>query len=350
MAKAKKLPSGNWRVQVFTGQYKKDDAGNYLLNKKGKRIPVYESITHPDKSEAEYMAAEYSRERESGYVADMTVRQGMTKYIEARRNVLSPTTIQGYEKIRDNNLQPLMDIKIRKLTQDDVQTAVNADALILSSKTLHNAHGFLSAVLNVYRPSMKLTTTLKGARKHIKELPMPDRIFEAVHGMEIELAALLAMWLSFTMSEIRGIMKSDIKNGVLTLNRVIVDVDNKPVVKTDMKEYARTRQHVVPEYIMSLIDNCDGMYIVPLNASQIDYRWRMALRKAGVPHIRFHDLRAVSASVMHLLGIPDKYAMERGGWGTDETMKAHYQGVFTEERKAVDRKINTYFENIINSV
>ena len=53
---------------------------------------------------------------------------------------------------------------------------------------------------------------------------------------------------------------------------------------------------------------------------------------------------------MHLLGIPDKYAMERGGWKTDQTMKAVYQNVFSDERKAADRKVDAYFENIINTV
>lgn len=114
-----------------------------------------------------------------------------------------------------------------------------------------------------------------------------------------------------------------------------------------MKEYARTRQHIIPPYIMGLIDKTDSEFIVPLNASQIDYSWRMTLKKAGIPHIRFHDLRAVNASVMHLLGVPDKYAKERGGWLTDETMKVHYQGVFTDERLEVDKTINTYFENLI---
>lgn len=41
---------------------------------------------------------------------------------------------------------------------------------------------------------------------------------------------------------------------------------------------------------------------------------------------------------MHLLGVPDKYAMERGGWKTDNTMKAVYQNVFSEERIEVDKK------------
>jgi integrase len=349
MAKAKRLPSGNYRVQIFVG-FKKDEAGNFLRNKNGKKIPDYESITHPDRAEAEYLAAEFKRERESSAIADMTVRQAMERYVKNRNKLLSPTTQQGYRKIIRNNLQSLMDIKIRKLTQDDIQAAVNADALALSSKTLHNAHGFLSSVLNAYRPRMKLTTTMPPKKKKFKELPSVHKVFAAVKDKEIELAALLAMWLSFSMSEIRGIMKSDIKDGVLTLSRVIVDVDNRPVVKDVMKEYERSRRHEIPLYIMNMIDKCEGLYIVPLNAHQIDYWWYKARDEAKLPPITFHDLRHVNASVMHLLGIPDKYAMERGGWKTDGTMKAVYQNVFTDERKEVDRKINDYFEQIVNSV
>lgn len=70
-------------------------------------------------------------------------------------------------------------------------------------------------------------------------------------------------------------------------------------------------------------------------------------RKNNIPHITFHDLRHVNASVMHLLGIPDKYAMERGGWKTEKTMKAVYQNVFSDERLKVDKKVNTYFEDIV---
>ena len=46
MAKAKKLPSGNWRVNQYIGK-----------NKDGKR--QYKSFTASSKKEAEYLAAEY---------------------------------------------------------------------------------------------------------------------------------------------------------------------------------------------------------------------------------------------------------------------------------------------------
>ena len=255
MAKAKKLPSGNYRVQVFAG-YKKDDKGNYLLNAEGKKIPEYVSFTHPDKDEAEYLAAEFKRERKTNSTpTELTVRQAIEKYIESRTNVLSPTTIQGYKKIAKHNLQSIMNIKVKKLTQEDIQAAVNLDAKTHKPKTVKNAHGLLAAALKVYRPNMTLRTSLPQEKKKLKELPSPDAIIKIVKGTSIELPVLLSMWLTLSMSELRGSQKSDIKDGILTSIRSAVDVGGKPVEKEQMKEYERTRKLNVLPYIMELINN-----------------------------------------------------------------------------------------------
>jgi integrase len=346
MAKAKKLPSGNYRVQVFTG-YKKDADGNYVL-KNGKRVPDYVSITHPDKNEAELQALQYKKDKGGAY--DLTVKQAISRYISSRSNVLSPTTIQGYRSVLKNSLNDILPIKLNKLTQEDIQAVINKLALDHEDKTVHNVHGLLASVLNVYRPSMRINTSLPKRQKKFKELPPVKDIIAAVKDNPIELPAMLAVWLSFSMSEIRGIKKSDIKDGVLTLKRVIVDINNKPVIKEKMKEYDRARKHQLPQYILDLISKCQGDFIVPMNAGQIDYWWEKARDRAGLPHITFHDLRHVNASVMHILHIPDKYAMERGGWKSDTTMKTIYQNVFTDERIKYDKEINDYFNNIVQDV
>lgn len=53
---------------------------------------------------------------------------------------------------------------------------------------------------------------------------------------------------------------------------------------------------------------------------------------------------------MLALGIPDKYAMERGGWSTTSTLKRVYQETFSEERQTVDKKIDSYFDDIYSRV
>lgn len=49
MATAKKLPSGNWRVLIYSHTEKVD----------GKDVKRYKSFTAPTKKEAEYLAAQW---------------------------------------------------------------------------------------------------------------------------------------------------------------------------------------------------------------------------------------------------------------------------------------------------
>jgi hypothetical protein len=48
--------------------------------------------------------------------------------------------------------------------------------------------------------------------------------------------------------------------------------------------------------------------------------------------------------------VPDKYAMERGGWSTNNIMKSVYQHTFSAERKAVDDRIDDYFTGIYDTI
>lgn len=68
-----------------------------------------------------------------------------------------------------------------------------------------------------------------------------------------------------------------------------------------------------------------------------------------LPHMTFHDLRHVNASVMAMLRVPDKYAMERGGWKTDKIMKDTYMQTFSKQRIEVDNMIDNYFETSLLS-
>ena len=58
----------------------------------------------------------------------------------------------------------------------------------------------------------------------------------------------------------------------------------------------------------------------------------------------------MNASIMLALGIPDKYAMERGGWSSPAVLKSVYQHTFSAERKAADDKIDDYFNGILDTI
>ena len=107
MATAKKLPSGAWRVLV------------YSHTENGKR--KYESFTAPTKKEAELMAAEYANNKTQRKTNGMTVYEAIESYINAKEGVLSPSTIRGYRTQLRNNYKPIENKPIRKLTSEDLQ-------------------------------------------------------------------------------------------------------------------------------------------------------------------------------------------------------------------------------------
>lgn len=340
MAKAKQLPSGSWRCRVYDNELKKQIS--FTSNLPGKA----------GKNEAELMAREYLTGKKQKKEQGRTIGECIDEYISLKENILSPTTISGYRKYRKTSLAGLCDILIKDITQQDIQAYFNKLALRLSPKSIHNAHGLLSAVLGVYAPDLRLKTTLPKIPKKIKHIPEVEEVWRAIYRTEIELPCLLAMWCSLRMSEIRGLKKSDIVDGVLTVERTIVNADNEHIEKGSTKTVESTRQIELPEYIISLINALpkEQEYITLVKDHALYMRFVRRLNKCGVKHMSFHDLRHLNASIMLMLGIPDKYAMERGGWATNSTLKNVYQHTFSAERKAADKKINDYFNGVLVAI
>lgn len=336
MAKAKKLPSGSWRVQLYIG---KDDAGKRQ----------YKSFTAPTKKEAEAAAALYSVQKKQKDAIGMTVGDAIDKYIESKENVLSPSTISGYRIIRRNYMQGLMDVPLDEITNVLVQAEINKEALRLSPKTLRNAHGLLSAALGVYLPDLTLRTTLPAKQRKLRELPEPTEVFAAIRGTEIELPCMLAIWLGLRMSEVRGIRYSDISGNMLTIRSTKITIEGEDVVRDQTKTYYSTRQIRLPQHIRDLIKRQDGSgeYVVELSGQAIYKRFIRLLEREGIKPMRFHDLRHLNASVMHELGVPDKYAMERGGWSTPDVLRNIYQHTFDDKRREIDEIIDKYFEGLL---
>lgn len=337
MAKAVQLPSGSWRVRVYDKELGKQVSFTSQLEGKA------------GKAEAELMAREYQLGKRQRAKKGKTVGECIDEYINLKENILSPTTISSYRKDKKNNLSELCGISLNELTSTDIQAHMNKLSLTKSAKTVRSAHGLLVSVLHVFAPDMRITTTLPKVQKKIKQLPTVQEVMKAVIGSDIELPCLLAMWCSLRMSEVRGARKTDINNGVLTIQNTIVTVDGENIEKQETKTIESTRQIKLPERIISLINALpeEQVYLTTLSGQAIYKRFSRLLEAKGIQHMSFHDLRHMNASVMLALGIPDKYAMERGGWSSNNIMKSVYQHTFTAERQAADDKIDSYFNDVL---
>lgn len=364
MAKAKKLPSGSWRCLVYshTETIMQPDG-----TKKEKRI--YKSFTNSDpstrgKRQCEAEAAEWAASKEKSkrdrkrMNENLTLSQAIDLYISSRELLgRSPTTIQDYRCIQRNGFQDLMQLQLKDIDEDIIQEAVNSEARrpvkrtgkTLSAKRVQNEYGLITAVLGKYCKDLYLDEIeLPMTQKRIVELPPVREVFRIVKGTDIELPVLLAAWLSFSLSEIRGLTKSkSIHGNYITVEEVMVDVGKSAITKTAAKTPTRKRRHRIPVYIKALIDQVDSDVIVQMSGRTLYRRWVQLQDENNMSRITFHDLRHINASVMAALRIPDKYAQERGGWASDRVMKNVYMQTFSEDRERYDDIIDNYFEDIM---
>lgn len=339
LPKAKKLPSGNWRIQFQID---------------GERYSVTGESPTDAKEKADKKARDILAGKEKERNIPFTVDKAIEKYIEAKKGILSPSTIKGYNACRKNYLQSIKNIKLKDLTQEDIQIAVSIDAINgKSPKTIRNAHGLLSAVLDIYRPGMRLNTTLPQKKKYEARIFTEEemqKVWKASIGNKYALPILFASWLGLRMSEIRGLKFSDIENGRIHIQRAIVAGENGDVVK-GTKTTSGDRWIKLPDTLINAISivfsdrygsdeaKMDN-YICPYDDNAIYKNFISICKEAGVKPCRFHDLRHFAASEAMTLGVPDKYSIKRFGHKTDNMLKTVYQHTMKERED--------YFSDVID--
>lgn len=336
MAKATKLPSGNWRVQATV----------VIDGKKVKR-----SFTAPTARQAELLALDWQENQKNESPENITVKQAFDRYIESKRNVLSPGTVRLYISIANFHLQTIMPLRISNVTQEQIQRAINIEAATSSPKTTRNVHGLLSAVLSMFRPSFVLKTTLP--QKKPSELYIPDdndiqKLLKAVKDTDMEVPILLAAFGPMRRGEICALTSDDIKGNIVRVNKSVArDADGNWVQKAP-KTISSYRDIEFPDFVIDKIKNIKGK-ITNISPGHITRRFKKILLNNDIPVFRFHDLRHYNVSILHAMNIPDKYIMARGGWKTNYTMNNVYNHALKNKKDEFDIKISGHFNNLYNS-
>ena len=346
MATARKLPSGSWRCKAFSHYEYKD----------GKKIPRYVSFTSSDpslrgKREAEKMAAEFALDKERRSRTDYTVQEALKSYFASKTNILSPTTQRGYKTLIRNAYDDILLLKTKKLTQDTIQNWANKYALDHAPKTVSNAHGLLSAALRVYEPSLKLSTTLPEKQRVKRYIPSDGDIkilLAHVAGTEWERIILLAAFGTLRRGEICALTSDDIHGNAISISKNRVRTPAGTTVKAP-KTYSSTRTVIYPAFVIEKFKGIEGR-LIKMHPEDISKKFPGVLKAAGLPHFRFHDLRHYSASIMHAIGIPDQYIMERGGWKSDRILKDVYRDVLEDAQQKFTDQLNEHFTEMAGAI
>lgn len=335
---ATKVKKGMYRTQVYMGVVD------------GKR--KYKSFYADTASEADFLALQYERDKkEKSDPGRITVGEAIDRYIESKSNVLSPSTIRSYKSYRKNRFQHIMDMKVADITTVMLQRAINMESVECSAKMVKNAYGLVILGIQFFRPDFSPKITLPTERP--VEYATPDgeqlrSIFTAIKGTWLELPVLLSSWLSLRRSEILGLRWEDVYDDYIYVRNARIESENG-LVEKGTKNFSSTRKIPLPGYIKHLIDAAprESEYIVNATGKMLTGRFTTMLKKNGLPHCRFHDLRHANASIMVLLGIPDRYAQTRGGWANGTTLSKRYQQTFEAEEIKVATTIDSYFETLM---
>ena len=201
MATARRLPSGNYFIRVFTG----------LRNEKGQ--PIYQCFTAPTKKGVEFLAADYALSKKKRCTGTQTIGDAITQYIASKDSILSPATVRVYNIYRKQHYATIEHIQLSSLTLDTLQAFVNRLSKSMHPKTVRNVYALLTASLNMYAPDLRTTVTLPQKIKPKISIPNEENIkalLSACKGTPLYTAILLGSSLGLRRSEICALVWKDL--------------------------------------------------------------------------------------------------------------------------------------------
>lgn len=330
--KIEKLPSGSYRIRKMY---------------KGKTYTIVTDYKPTQKDAIQLLADLLDKDIHQRQRASF--KSSANKYIEIKTNVLSPSSINGYKCILRNLSDDFLSLDINEITPIHIQKEINDYSVDRSPKTVRNAHGFISAVLGMFRPDLTISTTLPQKKKNDSYIPSDDdvkRILARAKGTEYEIPLLLATF-GLRRSEICALTLDDLNGNTLTINKALVSNDHGEFVLKSTKTTEGTRKIYIPDYLADLIRSTGKIY--DKSPNQIYENLCKYQKELGIPHFKLHSLRHYYASMSHSLGIPDSYIMDSGGWKSDATLKTVYRHAMESKKEEMQEFAAAYITELLDS-
>jgi integrase len=279
-----------------------------------------------------------------------SVEAYLGQWLTHARTRVRPRTYQGYEGlIRLYAIPAVGQMDLGELHALDLQSLyaslMSERTPPISAGTVLNLHLVLTQAFGqAVRWGFLDRSPAAGAQPPRPRRPEPavidaelaSRILEGARGHVLELPIAIALATGMRRGEILGLRWSDLDAGfsVAHVRRSLQTIDPEPVFE-DPKTRRSRRAVALPAFLLPylsnqrqdqagrreslgaswqehdlVIDSGDGSPVNPVNLSSA---WPKFLKRAGLPHVRFHDLRHAHATLMLLQGVHPKVVSERLG-------------------------------------
>ncbi len=279
---------------------------------------------------------------------DPSLDRYLQEWLAHTRGRVRATTYAGYEYlIRIHAVPALGEVPLSELSPLHFQRLYSSlldPERHLSAGTVLNLHLVLTQALGqAVRWGICTSNPVKGAQPPRPVRPEPvvvdqvlaRRIVAALEGSAVEAPGMLAISTGMRRGEILGLRWADlgpdlkqaqVRRTLHTTGRGLQFSEPKtrrsrravalpeflrPFLERARSEQALRRSRIKAWQDLDLvIDRVDG---APLNPDTLSSRWRLFLKRTGLPHVRFHDLRHAHATLLLLKGVHPKVVSERLG-------------------------------------
>jgi integrase len=251
----------------------------------------------------------------------------------------------------NNHIKPILGgLKLKKLNSAQVQSFYR-DRLAtgLSASTVHKMHDILrrglAQAVKWHLVPRNVADTVKPPRPAPKEMHALSTnetrtLLEAAHGDPLEALYVLAVHTGMRQGELLALRWQDVdlENAIVSVRRTLTRSGGKVVFGEPKTKKSRRTIRLTPQAVEALRSHLDcqlrdmeilrdryrdqGLVFTtdtgaPINPSNLRQRsFAPLLKRAGLPHMRFHDLRHTCATLLLSRGVHPKFVQELLGHAT----------------------------------
>jgi integrase len=290
-------------------------------------------------------------------LTSLTTGEYLESWLSQVRGRVRGRTYQGYAGLLRRYAMPLLGgvplkdlhpLHLQHLYGQLLEEGAGGYRDQLSASTVLNLHRVLVQSLGwaerfglVERSPAKAARPPRPRRAEPKEVDpaLAERILQASSGTPLELPVAFALATGMRRGEILGLRWGDlsldlcvahVRRSLQATGEALVFEDPKtkrsrrsvalpaflhPYLERQRADQARRRQDLGDGWTCSelVIDAGDGS---PVNPDSMSSAWRFLVARAGLPHVRFHDLRHAHATLLLCQGVHPKVVSERLGHAT----------------------------------